>query len=383
MMSAVTRQLVALIKGQIPDITEEVEWEFIIRVARQSSVLPRLSAIFLENQEKQLIPAYPLAHLSAAKRTYELLVQQVHFEGDELVRLVNQVSSEKPIFLKGAAYQLAGYKVSEGRVFSDIDILVMKNDIERIENKLLVYGWIHDDIDEYEQMYYRQWAHEIPPLMHCSRGTLLDVHHNLVPIISGKAPNIDLFKNDLVDICDGKAKTLASYSMTLHSAIHLFYQEEYHHGFRDLADLHLMFSEFGQKDTFWENLFDLAEKSDFTHELGLACRYTKMIFDSPIPESWMQKSQSFLPSSISLFVLDWVYQKVLQPQHPLCGVSKLGLANFIAMIRGHWIKMPLPVLIRHISHKVYTGLIEIIAGKGALKKATEDDGNSPDNIRKI
>lgn len=381
MMSPITRQLTSLIKGRVPFTDRLVEWEYIVRVAREVSILPRLAAMSSDFSNLETLPRYVLNHFQAARCSSELLKQHVYFEAEGLVKLINSVSDEPPIFLKGAAYLLAKYKVGEGRVFSDIDILVLKELVDSVENKLLVYGWIHDEIDDYEQMYYRKWAHEIPPLMHCTRGTQLDVHHNLVPIISGKAPDIELFKNHLVSICNGQAKTLAPYAMVLHSAVHLFYQEEYHHGFRDLSDLHLMFCEFGESEGFWEELFLLAHRTNFTTELGLACRYTNLFFDSPIPDNWLLKSEGFLPSRVTMVFFDWIFYRVLQPQHPLCKVPHIGLANLIAMIRGHWIKMPLPILIQHVSTKAYKAIGEMIAGKGAFKKNKEQE--LPENLPKI
>jgi hypothetical protein len=379
MKSSITCHLISLMNTTIPKVTDEVEWEYIVRVARNSSMLSRLAAIFVDAPNRDKLPDYVKSQFDASLRPAKLQSQQVAFETEELAKLINSVSGCQPIFLKGAAYSLSGYTVSKGRTFSDIDLLVPKQILDLVEKKLLVYGWIADKVDEYDQMYYRKWAHEIPPLRHCSRQTLLDVHHNLVPLISGKAPDISLFTQETVAVYDGKAKVLSPYAMTLHSAVHLFYQEEYHNGFRDLADLNLMFIEFGHNKDYWQSLFDLAEKSDFKLELALACRYSSLLFDSPIPVPWLQKSTMFIPSKIKLILLDWIFVKVLQPHHPLCNIKSLALANSLATLRGHWIKMPLHILIIHTTVKTYKGLVELVAGRGALKKTAEK--KSADNLQ--
>ena len=33
----------------------------------------------------------------------------------------------------------------------------------------------------YDQRYYREWMHELPPLLHVRRQTALDVHHAIAP----------------------------------------------------------------------------------------------------------------------------------------------------------------------------------------------------------
>lgn len=373
MSSVITNQLITMLKGNIPELASEVEWEYIVRVSRDSSILSRLASVFENHSNREQLPEYIKLQFDSAKKPYELLSQQVRFEAEELAKLISGVCDSPAIFLKGAAYVLADTEVGKGRTFSDIDLLVPKVALDKIEKKLMVYGWIHDETDEYDQMYYRKWAHEIPPLRHCTRLTVLDVHHNLVPIVSGKAPDISLFTNELVSVCDGKANTLSPAAMTLHSAIHLFYQEEYHHGFRDLSDLHLMFLEFGDNEVYWQQLFDLACSSNFELELALACRYTKLMFDTPIPSLWLAKSESSLPNKLKLTFIDWIFTRVLQPHHRLCNIQMLGLANFLAMFRGHWIKMPLHILILHTSNKAYKNMVDIIAGKGALKKKSAED----------
>lgn len=369
MISAITKQLVMLLKGRLPKVDSQKEWEYIVRVARDSSVLSRLASLYRANTD---LPNYLGEHFDAAIKPSDLLRQQVNFEAGQLVNFITTDCSTPPVFLKGAGYTLANYEVGKGRTFSDIDLLVEKVDLPKVERKLMVYGWGADKTDEYDQMYYRKWAHEIPPLRHCSRMTLLDVHHNLVPLVSGKAPDIRLFTQDLVSILDGKAYVLAHHGMTLHSAIHLFYQEEYHHGFRDLADLHMMFNEFGQTDSYWQKLYDLATNSDFKLELALACRYSKLIFDTDIPQAFLDKTQALLPASAKLSILDWIFMRVLQPHHTLCQIRFMGLAHALATIRGHWIKMPLHILIMHSSVKAYKALVDLVAGKGARRKTAEE-----------
>jgi hypothetical protein len=370
MISGITQQLVLMLKGGIPIVNKPLEWEYLVRVARQSSILARLASL---HNESQNLPEYVQQQFDAAIKPSHLLKQQVNFEVQQLVKLVTTDCSSPPIFLKGAAYLLGDFDVGKGRTFSDIDLLVQKSDLPKVEQKLMVFGWVSDKTDEYDQMYYRKWAHEIPPLRHCSRFTLLDVHHNLVPLVSGKAPDIEQFTQDSVPIAGEKAHVLSRHAMTLHSAIHLFYQEEYHHGFRDLGDLHLMFTQFGGIDEYWQKMLELARNSDFELEVALACRYSKLIFDTDIPQKWLDETGRLLPSNLKTAFLDWVFIRVLQPHHQLCNIKFIGFAHFVATIRGHWIKMPIHILIRHTANKVYKNILISFAGKGSLKKSSAED----------
>ena len=93
------------------------------------------------------------------------------------------------ILLKGAAYLLAGLKAARGRMFSDIDILVPRRALPDVEAALMLSGWASANITPYDQRYYRRWMHELPPLKHISRRTLLDVHHAILPTTARLKPD--------------------------------------------------------------------------------------------------------------------------------------------------------------------------------------------------
>jgi len=86
------------------------------------------------------------------------------------------------ILLKGAAYLEAGLPCSQGRTLSDLDLLVRREELPRIEKTLQEAGWESDTEEEYDQRYYREWMHEIPPLKHRFRGLEVDIHHNLLAL---------------------------------------------------------------------------------------------------------------------------------------------------------------------------------------------------------
>ena len=44
--------------------------------------------------------------------------------------------------------------------------MVPRERIETVERTLLDRGWKTPVQDDYDDRYYREWSHEIPPLMH-------------------------------------------------------------------------------------------------------------------------------------------------------------------------------------------------------------------------
>ena len=95
---------------------------------------------------------------------------------------------------------MADMAIAQGRIFNDVDILVPKSLLDKAEKALLRHGWICAQWDDYDQRYYRQWMHELPPLQHVRRKTVLDVHHNILPETARYHPSADLLFESAVAV---------------------------------------------------------------------------------------------------------------------------------------------------------------------------------------
>src|SRR3546814_12679495 len=87
---------------------------------------------------------------------------------------------------------------------------------------------------------YRRGHHQIPPLRHFRRNTVLDVHHTIVPL-TARAPVAAeaLATQSLALDGDGQLRILAPADLVLHAAVHPFNDGEYDHGLRDLLDIEI------------------------------------------------------------------------------------------------------------------------------------------------
>lgn len=342
----------------------EQDWETAIRVLRHDGLLARTSFQLEKQGLVNNLPHYAQKHLSNAAKLAEKQQSSVVYECNQITKSTNKTST-KFYLLKGAAYVFCHNNTSLGRTFGDIDLLVDKSQISRIEGTLLLHGWLHDDLDDYDNTYYRQWAHEIPPLKHASRGSVIDLHHNLVPPVSGRAPKIELFTENAI-ACDD-FYVLRPAAMTLHSIVHLFFNEEFPHGLRDLNDIHLLITQY-ESDSFWQDIYTLATTSGFTVELYLACRYSQRFFQTNIPEKITIKLEETRTNRLSILFWDFIFSRVLDTKHPMYATWTKSFAIFIALVRGHYLKMPLPILIRHGLHKSYRELVRLFLGKSFFSK---------------
>ena len=339
----------------------EQDWVLIIRLLRKQQLLARYSHLFRQADVFDVLPSYTKHHLRNAEILANKQFHQVAFEAQELIRLLAPLNVN-PVFLKGAAYSLArGACIGQGRTYSDIDILVPKASITAVEQRLALHGYFGEPMTPYDQQYYRKWTHEIPPIRHHSRGTVIDIHHNLVPPISGRAPEISHFLNHL-KITEQGYQVLDLPAMTLHSIIHLLFNEEFKNGFRDLTDLHLLFGQFEQPEQ-WLALIELAEATCFSKELYLACRYCQKILQTKFPDDFYQQLQSKQSSLLNQAVLDFTFAHVLCPRHPVIDNWKHRLADTLGWLRGHWLKMPFSVLLWHTAVKSSRAVMMAVLGK--------------------
>lgn len=67
------------------------------------------------------------------------------------------------VLLKGTAFVAAGLHAGQGRSIGDLDILVPRAALDAVEAALLEAGWEWVKPDPYDDAYYRQWMHELPP----------------------------------------------------------------------------------------------------------------------------------------------------------------------------------------------------------------------------
>jgi hypothetical protein len=328
-------------------------WDQLIRQARNADLLGRLAVLAKEADVLSAIPAQPRAHLTSALVLVEAQSNAVMREIAYVHQALQGAGIELTI-LKGAAYLLAGLPASKGRLFSDMDILVPREQLANVEATLMLSGWANTHHDPYDQRYYREWMHELPPMMHIKRMTVIDVHHAIVPITADLKPSAEKLLTAAQPVPGWPGiKILAPVDMVLHSATHLFYNEEFSHGLRDMSDLDLLLRHFSQQPEFWNGLVDRAEELGLQRPLYYCLHYCIQLFATPIPDATMAQVKTAAPTGYIARLMDDLWLSVLNSLHPTAEATGLytDLAQQALYIRAHWHKMPLGLLVYHIIMK--------------------------------
>lgn len=327
------------------------EWDLLIRQGRRANLLGLLARRLGDAGRLVDVPAPPRAHLLSALKMAERQKLAIRWEVSCIATALASVGVDL-ILLKGAAYVMAGLPTAEGRTFSDVDILVPKARIDETESALMIHGWQGGHHDAYDQRYYRQWMHEIPPMLHVRRGTTIDVHHTILPETARVKVNTPaLFEAPLAVAGFGNVFVLNPVDMVLHSATHLFHEGELDNGLRDLFDLDSLFRHFGSDESFWAGLLPRAQVLGLQRPLYYAISFTRQVLATPFPETVIERLPEIAPGALVRGLMRFCYARALRPAHASCHRRGTWLARKALYIRAHWLRMPFFLLLRHLAHK--------------------------------
>ncbi|MGR8921567.1 MAG: nucleotidyltransferase domain-containing protein [Gammaproteobacteria bacterium] len=255
--------------------------------------------------------------------------------------------------LKGAAYGALGLPNAEGRMSADLDILVPREALPEAEKALREHGWVALPQSDYDEAYFRQWMHELPPMRHRGRGTLIDVHHNILPLTSRLCPDADRLLAARVAIPGRGAYALQPVDLLLHTIVHGFFDGEFTNALRDLLDVHEVASHFAAADPgFWTALVERARELGFSAPASLALAISARHLGTTVPPESLAALNRDAGVRPLTRLVEWSIDRVLAPP-PTAG-ARTRFAARLLQARSHLNKMPPVLLARHLAHKLAT-----------------------------
>lgn len=329
------------------------QWDMLLQQARGAGLLARVAALLREAGLCDQVPSEVRWHLDSAYTVYLAHSEDVRLEVEFVTRALKPVGV-RPVLLKGAAYLAAGDRARLGRLFSDVDIFVPRDKVDTVEQMLRWQGWSGEELSAYDQAYYRRWMHEIPPLIHRSRGIALDVHHNLLPLTSRVKLDAGALAADVVASELPGVDVLAPTDRVLHSAAHLLLEGEFDNAYRDLSDLYLLLTDMVAADPgFWDALVTRAKALGLGRVLYYALRYLSQLLDLAVPDEVVAGLKSEAPMLPLRWLMDRLFASALLPASVAGQGDWPAFARFALYLRAHYLKMPLPLLLRHLWHKAF------------------------------
>lgn len=246
------------------------------------------------------------------------------------------------VLLKGSAFIAAGLEAGRGRFVGDLDILVPRADLDRVEAALIAAGWEWVKPDPYDDDYYRRWMHELPPLIHRERDRMIDVHHTILPLTARPTPDPAAMIADSVALGNGLSIPSPN-DMICHAAAHLFADGDLQGGMRNLWDIHCLIEEFGDQDPdFCLSAYESAWNHGLLPHVQRAFRLAHQLFATPVKGY----SRPIRVSLDSKPADRWFLRRLTARDG--WGRSIRPVTQQYFYMRSHWLRMPPLMLARHL-----------------------------------
>ncbi|PKP92122.1 MAG: hypothetical protein CVT77_09885 [Alphaproteobacteria bacterium HGW-Alphaproteobacteria-16] len=246
------------------------------------------------------------------------------------------------VLLKGTAFVAAGLAAGVGRQIGDLDILVPRDRIDEAEALLLTAGWEWVKPDPYDDAYYRQWMHELPPLIHRERDRMIDVHHTILPLTARVRPDAARLIARSVALENG-LRILSREDIVIHAAAHLIADGDMQGGLRNLWDIDRLCREFvGEDERFYLGLYEESWFQGLFDAVTRSLRLAHQIFGTPI-ESYVEPIRVDMRARTS----DAFFRRRLLARDGW-GQPTRKLTELAFYLRGHWLRMPPLMLVRHL-----------------------------------
>ena len=325
---------------------DDVEWIQLLAVAEDNKLAGRVAAdvaqipSLADGGDRQWLRD----RLDARRALNQQFTRAINWEIGRVRRALTDLDVPW-VLLKGAAYVAADLPMSVGRMVSDIDILVPERALPDIERCLTSAGWNFPEISAYDNRYYREWMHELPPMVHDGRRSVLDVHHAILP----RTSRLGASSSDLLaraQLLPTGLRVLAPADQVLHAAVHLFHDGEVVGGLRDLLDLDGLIRHHGTQ-AFWDDLLGQANRQRLGRPLSYALRFARRHLDTPVPQSVLETLRAAAPGRIAERVMDAMVDRVLVRGH-----LHSSFAGQALYVRSHWLKMPPALLASHLARKL-------------------------------
>ena len=304
------------------------EWTAVLCAGRAERLLGSL-ALRLHGLD---LPPRVEALLSAARADAEAGRTAALWEA-EMARRALATLDVPVVLLKGTAFVAAGLGAGQGRAIGDLDILVPRDALDAVEAALLDAGWEWVKPDPYDDLYYRRWMHELPPLIHRTRDRMVDVHHTILPLTARPTPDAAALIEDSIPLDDG-VRVLSPEDMVVHAIAHLFADGDLNGGLRNLWDIDRLLREFDEEG-FRTRLRARAARHGLERHLDRALVLAESLFATPVSARRPWQSGDDLYRARLLARDGW-------------GRSTRRALRFAFYVRSHLIRMPLPLLIRHL-----------------------------------
>jgi hypothetical protein len=203
--------------------------------------------------------------------------------------------------------------------------------------------------DPYDDAYYRQWMHELPPLIHRDRDKMIDVHHTILPLTARITPDAAALLEGSIALENG-LRILRPEDMVIHAVAHLIADGDLAGGMRNLWDIDRLVREFSERDEdFCLSVYEEAWPHGLLPAVTRAFRLAAVLYGTPV-KSYSSPIRVSLEPKRS----DALFLRRLTARNGW-GRSTRKFTQLGFYLRSHWLRMPPLMLARHLWTKYRKG----------------------------
>jgi hypothetical protein len=331
-------------------------WTDLLTMARAEQLIGTLAA----RLKFESVPSNVAEILAEAQINAEYQRRSALWEADCARRALAGYHG-KVVLLKGTAYVAAGLLAGDGRSIGDLDIMVAREDLPAVEAALIAAGWEWVKPDPYDDAYYRDHMHELPPLIHKERDRMIDVHHTILPLTARPTPdaagmldcavalplpeqfehpdeNLDYRYPLPTPFQPGNSYILSPHDILCHCAAHLIADGDLTGGLRNLWDFHCIANEMQKRTSgkYWHDIYAAPGCRHLYASVMRAARLSHHLYGTHV-----------YPKQERLAFTDYFFIHRLTARDGWGRPTRKWL-RFIFYIRSHLLRMPPLMLVRHL-----------------------------------
>jgi hypothetical protein len=331
---------------------DESRWDVVIRLARNARLLGVLAHRVAANTDLARLPARVQRHLEAGRL-------EARFRRQKTLHLLHAIApllrghAGPWVLLKGAAYVAQDLPISQGRLPSDVDLLVQRQALDGIEQVLLAAGWEYEKADPYDQHYYRAWSHELPPLRAAGHALELDLHHAILPPIGRIRPDTTSLFERAVALPGSAFHVLSPADQVLHAVVHLTQDSDFIGRLRDLLDIDGLLCALPLTDPAQARaLIERAHHHGMGKPLWIAATLCSRWFATPGSDTLAQQLRLGPLARLAARRVVSLGSRVLGPGDPDLGPrAGARMAGRWLELRALWLRMPPWLVAYHAAAK--------------------------------
>jgi hypothetical protein len=257
------------------------------------------------------------------------------------------------VVLKGGAYLLQDLACARGRLFSDVDLMVPRAHLDAVEGLLREAGWqFGESLDAYDERYYREWSHELPPLEHPGHPLQLDLHHSILPPVGRVRPDDAALSADSVAVGGTPFSVLSPADQVLHVCAHVFQDSDLSEMLRDVSDIDALLREHGARPGFVDELAVRARRHGLGRALWYGVDFSVALFGTPRADELKAALAFAAPGATARWAMTRLGTRALLPETPdrLPSLAK-RMARQLLFLRYLLLRFPVRLLVLHAAYK--------------------------------